>query len=162
MAVGIRLHHPVLRAPANGVLTYVVELEKEWAARRPRLCLHCSERQQDGTVIRRVEHDRKAVHLKIDSNGDTVVSTDVLEKLRSVFMAGFEVANEIVNPPTQYIGAIDQPQLLVVENRLNADQNPEPVYRPALTQYQSRDRLHRALARSIGKFLRAMKGEQHG
>jgi hypothetical protein len=131
---GIRLHHPTLVAPAGGLLTYVVELELEWASRRSRFCKMCS----------RV-HDRKAIHLKVDANGDTIVSAAVLERLRTVYLAGFEIVNDIAKPPTQYIGAVDQPTLLVVENKLNRDQTPEPAYVPPITKYESRDRLHRSL-----------------
>jgi len=134
---GVRLHHPTLAAPPGGTLTFVVELESEWANRRPRLCPKCAR-----------EHDRKAIHLTVDSHGDTIVSAAVLEQLRTVFLAGFEVANEVENPPTQYVGAVDQSQLLVIENRLNGH-NPEPAYQPAVTKYESRDRLHRAWSRSI-------------
>lgn len=140
---GIRLHHPTIMAPVGAVVTYVVELEKEWANRRPRLCKSCDR-----------FHDRKAVHLKLDSNGDTIVSAAVLEQLRTVYLAGFEVANEIENPPTQYVGAVEQPKLLVVENRLNADQTPEPAYRPPITKYESEAKVHRGLIEGFRRFLR--------
>jgi hypothetical protein len=139
---GVRLHHPTFRS-----CTFVVELEQDFASRRPRVCPSCS---QPGAPK---SHDRKAVHLRLDANGDVIVSPDVLASLRTVFLAGMDVVNEIENPPTQLVGAVAQPTQLIVEQRLNPDQNSAPYYAPGRTKYESRDRLWASVRNAIRSIL---------
>lgn len=132
---GIRLHHPTLVSA-----TLVVELEKEYHARKPRFCPTCEK-----------DHDRKAIHLRLDDNGDVIVSPEVYESLKTVYLAGMELVNEIEKPPTQLIGAVEQPKLYVVENRLSTSKEATPSYRKEKTKYESRDKLHNALKKALTK-----------
>lgn len=132
---GIRLHHPTLRS-----CTLVVELEKEWSSRKPRMCPKCEK-----------EHDRKAIHLDLDANGDRIVSQEIYESLLTVHLAGMEYVNEIEKPPTQLIGAVEQPKIHVVENRLSESKNATPFYKPEISKYKSRDKLHARLRDALRK-----------
>jgi hypothetical protein len=135
---GIRLHHPTLFA-----CTFVVELETDFASRRPRACPSCS--QPNAPKF----HDRKSVHLRLDANGDVIVSADVYLSLVPVFLAGMEVVNEIEKPPTQMMGAVALPTQKIVEQKLNADTNAPDFYVPGKTKYESRDRLWAAIRRAL-------------
>lgn len=122
---GIRLHHPTLNS-----CTLVVELAETYHNRKPRWCVGCDK-----------EHDRKSIHIRLDSTGHVFVSPEVLESLRPVFLAGMEVVNEVEKPPTQLLGAVDQPTVHVVENKLDTAKNAEPFYKPGITKYEARDKM---------------------
>lgn len=142
--LGIRLRHPTLAAPPNGTLTYVVELDKPFANDKPRHCNICSR-----------THGRKSVHLNLDEGGYTIVSPAVFESLKEVFLAGFEVANEVRQPRTDFIGAVAQKKRLIVTKRLNRHEEPDPFYRDQIDKYESQAKmasnLRKTWARLLGK-----------
>jgi hypothetical protein len=128
------LHHPQFSS-----CTFVVELPTAFENAQPHRCPSCS--QPNAPKF----HDRKSIHLHLDENGDVFVTPGVLETLKTVFLAGMEIVNEVEKPPMQKIGAVDRPQTLVVEKRLNQDQNGEQLYVPGETKYEARDRMAKAL-----------------
>jgi hypothetical protein len=129
---GVRLHHPTLRAGEGTTLTYVVELPLPMMTQR--LCPVC------GKV-----HGNKAIHLRLDGNGDVIVSTEVFAALLTVFLGGLEVANEIDKPPPLFLGAVHKDKERIVEAPLNRDNTAAALITPARTKYENRDRLHAGL-----------------
>lgn len=121
---GIRLHHPTLA----GVM-FVVELPKPYPD--PYQCPTCGKL-----------HERKSIHLRLDSGGNVIVSSTVFERLREVFLAGMEVAGEVANPPPLLVGAVDSPQTEIVEHLLNA-QNEQRFNRPAVSKHDWRPEIKR-------------------
>jgi hypothetical protein len=105
----------------------VVELEKPFHSGKPRPCHKC-----------RKEHARQALHLSLDSTGHVMVASSILAKhwLR-LELAGLQVANQVENAPTHYIGAVDDPTIQVVEMNLNGHHNADPFYVPGRTKYES-------------------------
>ena len=128
---GIRLHHAAFAS-----CTYVVELPQLYP--QPYQCPSCGK-----------QHDRKAIHLNLDSEGDVIVSTEIYEKLKTAFMAGLELANEIDNPPPLEVGAVDMPTKLIIEVPLNADQKSADFYVPGQTKYQGRDKVEAGFKRLL-------------
>lgn len=117
---GVRLHHPTFTS-----LTYVVETPQ--AIPRPRLCNSC------GKV-----HERKAIHLRLDPQGDVIVSRAVYAKLQTVGLAGMQLSNEVKAPPPLIVGAVDQPGYKTIEAPLAG--NGQEFYQPGHTKYEARDR----------------------
>jgi hypothetical protein len=78
---GVRLHHPTLR---GGI--YLVKHFRRY--RYPFACPTC------GTV-----HIQKTYHLNLDNGGFTIVSPEVLARLKEVGLAGLEIMNEVEKPP---------------------------------------------------------------
>jgi len=111
-----------------------VELEQEYP--EPYDCPSCSK-----------IHNRKAVHLRLDADGDVIVSSPVYESLKIVFFAGLEIMNEVEKPPVMTVGAVERPNIHVVEYSLNG-QNGE-FNRPGLTKYESRDILHKTIKEQL-------------
>src|SRR3990172_7053657 len=121
---GVRLHHPVLSS-----CTLVVETMTDFANREPRMCSECGK-----------PHDRKAVHLRLDAQGDVIVSLSVLESLKKVHLAGMELGNEVAKPPTLHIGAVARPTIEVVDLNLNGEVARDG-YRPAVSKQEADDRM---------------------
>ncbi len=93
---GVRLHHPVLR----GCLYRVAHPRKDFLV---------SLIDQDGKPVLDEHGEPKTERtsdyfLSIDEAGDVIVSPVVLERLREVGMAGFEISNEVSAPPVLTIG----------------------------------------------------------
>lgn len=126
---GVRLHHPIFAS-----CTLVVELPQVYP--RAYVCPSCGK-----------THERKAVHLRLDARGDVIVAHPVYEALRTVFLAGMEVTNEIAEPPPLILGAIEQPKYETIEHNLNGQD--QRFYLPGRTKYASRDRVRKALAAAL-------------
>lgn len=126
---GIRLHHPQYRAAEGTTINYVVETPQEYPV--PYNCPACG-----------VQHDRKAIHLRLDSNGDVIVSQQVYEALLTVpTMAGLVLENEVSNPPDLFIGAVDRDKERIISAPLNAAAKAADKINPASTKYENRDRM---------------------
>lgn len=125
---GIRLHHPTLRAGEGTTLTYVVELPQAYG--QPYNCPACGKL-----------HARKALHLRLDGNGDVIVSREIYLSLQQVYLAGLELVNEVPNPPPVSIGAVAKDKERIVESPLNRDNTAAEIITPARTKYEGRDRL---------------------
>jgi len=124
---GIRLHHPFLTS-----CVYVVELPTPYP--QPRKCPTCAK-----------VHENKSIHLRLDSTGHVIVSREIHEKLRKVFLGGLEVANTVERPPPQVVGAVELPTQRIVDVRLNGHKDATPFYVPGRTKYEARDRLRASL-----------------
>jgi hypothetical protein len=135
---GIRLHHPTLRAGEGTTLTYVVELPQPYAdngkpgarLRSETPCPTCGK-----------PHANKAVHLRLDANGDVIVSPAVYLALQSAFLGGLELVNDVADPPELFLGAVHQDKQRIVEVPLNRDNGHAPLIVPERTKYEGRDRL---------------------
>lgn len=124
---GLRLHHPTLRSSEGSTVTYVVELPQPYPVVQS--CPNCGK-----------EHANKAIHLRLDGQGDVIVSVEVFEALRTAFFGGMELVNEIASPPPLRIGAVDKDKERIVESPLRA-QDAATKINPAETKYQGRDRI---------------------
>lgn len=72
-----------------------------------------------------VRHPRKNYYLRLDADGDVIVSTTVYERLKQVGLAGLIYLNVVAEPPTLIIG--DASQLMDVA-----------VYNPLVEQVEER------------------------
>jgi hypothetical protein len=117
---------------------YVVELGTPFANGQPKLCPTCLK-----------AHARKSLHLKLDANGDVFVTPGVLETLRTVFMAGLEITNEVEKPPPLSIGAVAQDKIYVLDHPLNKSLTAAPSYKPGRTKYESQARMRKTLERLL-------------
>lgn len=120
----IRLHHPLFTN-----CNYVVELAQPMPpGARP--CFACSRKDAPLT------HKNKAIHLRLDHNGDVFVAPGILELLRTVpTMAGLEVVPGR-NAPAQIVGAVEQlTQRIVYPNG--------EKYVPGWNQYEAEQRMQR-------------------
>lgn len=125
---GIRLHHPVFRAAEGSTLTYVVELPQPYPV--PYDCPECQ-----------TPHAHKAIHLRLDGNGDVIVSQQVYLALQAVpLMAGLEVMNEVENPPPLFIGAVQKDAARIVSLPLGQVVTENGI-RPEVSKYEGRDKL---------------------
>lgn len=144
---GIRLHHAAFQS-----CTYVVELPQVYP--QPYQCPACGK-----------QHDRKAIHLRLDASGDVIVSQQIYAQLQTVFLAGLELANEVEKPPPLAIGAVDTPTHLTIEAPLNLDTKAADFYVPGQTKYQGRDKVQagfqRLLSRADEKKLKRKSNGQH-
>jgi hypothetical protein len=133
----IRLHHPTF-ASCN----YVVELSQPMPPAHTRTCFACS--RKDAPVT----HRNKAIHLRLDQNGDTFVAPGILALLRTVpTMAGLEVAPGR-NAPAQIVGAVEQPKQLVILpngtryvpgwNKYQAEKRMQDPFEPVVNEYLER------------------------
>jgi hypothetical protein len=141
---GIRLHakDPLLRAGEGSTTTFVVELPLEFKLWKPggrdralAPCMTC------GTP-----HRRKALHLRLDGNGDVIVAPDIYVSLLGSGVVGqvgspLEVVNEVAEPPPLSIGAVDRDKERIVALPLNTDQTPETKVVPGSTKYEGEQRL---------------------
>lgn len=135
---GIRLHHPTLRAGEGTTLTYVVELPQPMLTQRT--CQACLK-----------VHANKAIHLRLDAEGDVIVSPEVYVALQSAFLGGMEVVNEVPNPPPMFLGAVEKDKERIVEMPLNRDTASAPLITPSRSKYENRDRLLKGLAALLKK-----------
>jgi len=87
-------------------------------------------------------HLRKAIHLRLDHNGDVIVALPIYEALKEVFMGGLELANEVKAPPPLLIGAVDKDKERIVEAPLNGMKALDKI-NPAQTKYDGRARLEK-------------------
>lgn len=83
---GVRLTHETLR----GVRVTVEHPTR--AYRAPLMCPAC------GTT-----HRKKTYHLDLDGEGSTIVSPEVLQRLREAGLPGFSISNEVKRPPAQRV-----------------------------------------------------------
>lgn len=79
---GIRLHHETLAAPS------VVAVECARGYAQPYVCPLCS-----------TTHQHKTVHLRLDGDGNVIVSKGVWADLKDVPGLPFAIANEVRKPP---------------------------------------------------------------
>jgi hypothetical protein len=79
---GIRLRHPDY---ANALVTVPIPHRP---LRPPHLCPTCN-----------LTHAVKTYHLRLDDQGTVIVSATIYEWLKEVGLAGFELVNEVKNPP---------------------------------------------------------------
>jgi hypothetical protein len=125
---GIRLRHPALRAGEGTRLTFVVELPQPYPVAKQ--CPACLK-----------PHANKAIHLRLDANGEVIVSREVYAALQTVpTMAGLELVDEVSNPPAQWIGAVAKDKERIVDAPLSGQPAAE-IITPARTRFESRDRL---------------------
>lgn len=135
---GVRLHHPTLRAGEGTTLTYVVELPQPYSAlpkpgaryRSDTPCPTCGK-----------AHANKAIHLRLDANGDVIVAPDVYFALQTAFLGGLELMNQVADPPALFLGAVHKDKERIVEVPLNRDNAAAPIISPERTKYEGRDRL---------------------
>ena len=113
-----------MRSAEGSTFTFVVELPQVYP--QPKMCPACSK-----------VHANKAIHLRLDANGDVIVSPEVYGKLLGVHLAGFELANEVKDPPPLFLGAVAKDKERIVEIPLNAQVQEQIA--PGRTQYESRD-----------------------
>jgi hypothetical protein len=66
-----------------------------------------------------------------------IASTILAKHALRLELAGLQVANQVKNAPTLYIGAVDDPTIQVVEMNLNGHHNADPFYVPGRTRYES-------------------------
>jgi hypothetical protein len=144
---GIRLHHAAFQS-----CTYVVELPQVYP--QPYQCPACGK-----------QHDRKAIHLRLDADGDVIVSQPIYEQLLQVFLGGMELANEVEKPPPLALGAVDTPTTQIIELPLNRDTKAADFYVPGQTKYQGRDKVEagfkRLLTKADAKKLKRKENGQH-
>lgn len=116
---GIRLGHTGAR---TGL--YLVE----HPTRRYRVPLTCS---MCGTV-----HVRKTYHLHLDTEGTTIVSAVVFQRLREAGLPSLQVMNEVADPPEQHL-ILDAPlafERAVEESRVTTRANRPRVWWRRMTQ----------------------------
>ena len=157
--MSVRLHHPLF-ASCN----YVVELAQPMPpGARP--CFACS--RKDAPIT----HMNKAIHLRLDSNGDVFVAEGIYELLRKVpTMAGLEVVPGR-NPPPQVVGALEQPtQYLILPhgqryvpgwNKYQAEQRMQKPFEPVAEMIQESVDRKVTAARAEKRTIYIM-GRQHG
>lgn len=121
---GIRLHHPTLRSADGSTVTYVVEIPQPYP--RAYNCPNCKR-----------QHSNKAIHLRLDGNGDVIVSPEVFLKLKEVFFAGFEVSNEVKKPPRLAVGAVARDKERVIDAPLNPDLKHGDQIMDSVTRWQA-------------------------
>ncbi len=114
MPAGVRLHHPTFVS-----CNFVVELQTLYDDPNGYDCPTC-----------KLNHRNKAIHLRLDSNGDVIVAEGVYEKLLTVGLAGMEAVNQIAKPPPMNVGAVDIPtqEIKLGDRRF---------YVPGRTKYES-------------------------
>ena len=78
---GIRVRHPTAR---SGL--FLVKHYRKYKV--PLVCNRCHE-----------IHIQKTYHLDLDDTGCAIVSPVVLERLKEVGLAGFQILNEVKSPP---------------------------------------------------------------
>lgn len=84
MAAGIRLYHPTAR---SGVFTFS-HPNRPYPV--PLVCLPCQ-----------TTHAVKTYHINVDHDGFAIVSKEIWKMMKDHNTAGFSMANEVSNPPTQ-------------------------------------------------------------
>lgn len=124
---GIRLHHSLYKAAVGSTLTYVVEVGAPYH-KGFHDCPDCGKR-----------HLRKALHLRLDHQGDVIVSKQVYDALQPrLALAGLTYANDVAKPPPLAIGAVEQSKREVIELPMNLDEAPAPKHRPGKSKSESR------------------------
>lgn len=78
---GVRIRHPIAR---NGL--FLVKHYRRYPV--PFYCERC-----------KVFETQKTYHLDLDDAGTVIVSPVVFERLKEIGLAGFEIMNEVRNPP---------------------------------------------------------------
>lgn len=135
----IRLHHPMFSS-----CNYVVELP--WQPTQPGYsdaCNACS--QKDRPLV----HKFKALHLRLDQNGDVFVADGIYQLLQRVpEMAGLQRV-EGGNAPPQFVGAIELPTQRIV----NAERE---FYVPGRTKYEARDNMQKPFRGLLDKLQEAV------
>ncbi len=96
--VGVRLFHESLRN-----CTYVV-VHPTKVYKPPHLCPTCNK-----------HHERKSIHLNLDSEGSVIVSAGVLKDLQQAGMPGLSISNEVKDPPMQTLFMGSQPHVFEVQ-----------------------------------------------
>lgn len=83
----IRLYHPTAR---SGMFTFA---HNKRPYRFPLLCGTCGK-----------AHLVKTYHVQVDADGFAIVSGEVWEQMKRHNTAGFQVSNEVTNPPALIVG----------------------------------------------------------
>jgi hypothetical protein len=102
MPAGVRLHHPELRGPAGGTVTYTL-IHEGRPLKAPTDCWACGE-----------THYHKTYHLNIDSVGDVVVSKKIFRRLKEAGLDELKAMGEVKNPEPIVLDMGDQTKPLVV------------------------------------------------
>ena len=97
MSDSVRLHHPTLRGA-----TFVAE-HPDMPYPVPFLCSTCE------TV-----HLNKAIHLRLDANGDVVVAGEAWENMKDLLAPEFQVLGTISEPEPMVIGMNGQREVFQV------------------------------------------------
>ena len=120
MSESIRLHHPHF-ASCN----YVVELPKALMA-GSKVCPTCSQPNKP------VAHAQKALHLRLDANGDCFVSPQMWAAHSfQLGLAGLTAEGKVTNAPGLLVGAVELPQQETITP--NGDRH----WVPERTKYES-------------------------
>jgi hypothetical protein len=123
----VRLHHPTFTN-----CNYVIELQKPYEV--PHDCPTC-----------KVQHFNKSIHLRLDSEGDVIVTEGVYEMLlREVGLAGMTAENRVDKPPPMRIGAVEVP---TQEIRLS----DRRFYVPGRNKYESGNLMEKSFRKLLGK-----------
>ena len=96
--VGIRLFHDNLRSCT------IVVIHPTRRYKVPYQCPTCNK-----------IHERKAIHLNLDTQGSVIVSAGVFKRLQESGMPSLTVANEVQNPPSQTLFIGHTPKVFEVE-----------------------------------------------
>jgi hypothetical protein len=107
-------------------------------------------------------HGNKAIHLRLDGNGDVIVSEEIFAALQAVFLGGLEVANGVSAPPTTFLGAVTKDKERIIDAPLNSDNAASPLITPARTKYENRDRMLRALRELTEALTESLEGRVDG
>lgn len=151
---GVRLHatDPLYWSGDGATVTFVVETPQPFILRKPEgrdrgkePCRTCSTFDAYDRPVNVVSHQRKAVHLRFDDRGDTIVAHDIYMTLLGVpGLIGpglaLELVGEIKNPPELIIGAVDKMKERIIALPLNG-QGPASKIQPSQNKYQGEQRI---------------------
>jgi hypothetical protein len=151
---GVRLHatNPLYWSGDGTTVTFVVETPLEFKLFKPggrdrskEPCRTCSTFDAYGLPAQVVTHARKAVHLRFDSRGDTIVAPDIYTQLLGVpGLIGpglaLEMVEEIKDPPPLFVGAVDKAKERILALPLNGHA-PADKITPEQTKYQGEQRI---------------------
>jgi len=93
---GTRIQHPTKRST-----TFTI-VDQNRPYREPLACLAPIVVNGEQRPCARV-HTFKTYHLNLDETGATIVSHEIVERLRRIPGNPFAIANEVEKPPTQFI-----------------------------------------------------------
>lgn len=141
----VKVHHPFLKS-----CTYVVELDDVMAAPRP--CPSCSRPGEPYL------HQKKSIHLRLDSNGDVLITPEVWQTLAKRQGAGLELDNPVgTKPPPTQIGFVDRPTAEIIKLGLG-DKDPYPLfYVPGKSKWDTNYQVFQRLIQEAEATLQALK-----
>ncbi len=151
---GVRLHatDPLYWSGDGATVTFVVETPAPFVLWKPtgrdrskEPCRTCSTFDAYGMPAQVVTHARKAVHLRFDSRGDTIVAPEIYMQLLAVpGLMGpglpLEMVEEVKDPPPLFVGAVDKGKERILALPLNGNAPAEKIT-PAETKYDGEKRI---------------------